>query len=211
MARRPRVLTMIMAGGKGERLHPLTRDRSKPAVPCGGRHRIIDFVLSNFVNSELLSLYILVQYKSQSLIEHVRLAWRTSGMLPDYFVTVVPPQMRTGPAWYRGTADAVLQNLNLIDDLGPDVVAVFGSDHIYRMDVGQMVAFHRDAGADVTVAARPVDVDEASQFGVLAVDHHARVVDFREKPERPTPLPRDPRRALVSMGNYLFNLPVLVD
>src|SRR2546426_2323446 len=126
MARRPRGLTRIMAGGKGERLHPLTRDRSKPAVPFAGRHRIIDFVLSNFVNSELHSIYVLVQYKSQSLIEHVRVAWRTSGMLPDYFVTVVPPQMRTGPAWYRGTADAVLQNLNLIDDLGPDVVAVFG-------------------------------------------------------------------------------------
>lgn len=211
MRRRSRVLGMIMAGGKGERLQPLTRDRSKPAVPFGGRHRIIDFVLSNFVNSELHSIYVLVQYKSQSLIEHVRVAWRTSGMMPDYFVTVVPPQMRTGPAWYRGTADAVLQNLNLIDDLGPDVVAVFGSDHIYRMDIGQMLAFHLESGADVTVAARPVDVTEASQFGVLAVDRHARVVEFQEKPDRPTPLPGDSRRALVSMGNYLFNRSVLVD
>src|ERR671931_2213014 len=149
MPRRSRVLGMIMAGGKGERLQPLTRDRSKPAVPFGGRHRIIDFVLSNFVNSELHSIYVLVQYKSQSLIEHVRVAWRTSGMLPDYFVTVVPPQMRTGPGWYRGTADAVLQNLNLVDDLGPDVVAVFGSDHIYRMDVSQMFAFHQETGAEV--------------------------------------------------------------
>src|SRR3989449_4974759 len=114
---------MIMAGGKGERLHPLTRDRSKPAVPFAGRYRIVDFVLSNFVNSDMLSLYVLVQYKSQSLIEHVRLSWRTTGIVPDYFVTVVPPQMRFGPAWYRGTADAVLQNLNLIDDFNPDIVA----------------------------------------------------------------------------------------
>ena len=211
MPRRSRVLGMIMAGGKGERLQPLTRDRSKPAVPFGGRHRIIDFVLSNFVNSELHSIYVLVQYKSQSLIEHVRVAWRTSGMLPDYFVTVVPPQMRTGPAWYRGTADAVLQNLNLVDDLGPDVVAVFGSDHIYRMDVGQMLAFHRESGADVTVAARPVDLAEASQFGVLKVDRDGRVVDFLEKPARPSAMPGDPHRALVSMGNYLFNRSVLVD
>src|SRR5438552_16738549 len=119
---------MIMAGGKGERLHPLTRDRSKPAVPFGGRHRIIDFVLSNFINSGLLSLYVLVQYKSQSLIEHLRLAWRTTGILTHAFVTVVPPQMRFGAEWYRGTADAVLQSLKLIDHFGPDVIAVFGAD-----------------------------------------------------------------------------------
>ncbi|HXG03835.1 MAG TPA: glucose-1-phosphate adenylyltransferase [Candidatus Binatia bacterium] len=211
MPRRPRVLGMIMAGGRGERLHPLTRDRSKPAVPFGGRYRIIDFVLSNFANSELLALYVLVQYKSQSLIEHVRLAWRTGGLLPDYFVTVVPPQMRTGAAWYRGTADAVLQNLNLIDDFAPDVVAIFGADHIYRMDVNQMIAFHREAGADVTVAARPVPLGEATQFGVLAVDRTNRVVDFAEKPARPRPMPDHRDRALVSMGNYLFNRQVLVD
>src|SRR5437867_12575770 len=160
---------MIMAGGKGERLHPLTRDRSKPAVPFGGRHRIIDFVLSNFINSGLLSLYVLVQYKSQSLIEHLRLAWRTTGILTDAFVTVVPPQMRFGTAWYRGTADAVLQNLNLIDDFGPDVIAIFGADHIYRMDVNQMLAFHQESGADVTVAARRAPSGDAPHFGVLAV------------------------------------------
>ena len=153
---------MIMAGGKGERLHPLTRDRSKPAVPFAGRYRIVDFVLSNFVNSDLLSLYILVQYKSQSLIEHVRLSWRTSGIVPDYFVTVVPPQMRFGPAWFRGTADAVLQNLNVIDDFNPDVVAIFGADHIYRMDINQMLTMHQESGADVTVAARPVPRADAS-------------------------------------------------
>jgi glucose-1-phosphate adenylyltransferase len=202
---------MIMAGGKGERLHPLTRERSKPSVPFGGRHRLIDFVLSNFVNSDLHSSYVLVQYKSQSLIEHLRLTWRTSGMLPDYFVTVVPPQMRFGNAWYRGTADAVLQNLNLVDDFSPDVVAIFGSDHIYRMDVTQMLAFHQETGAEVTVAARPVSVSEASQFGVLTVDDSGRVVQFDEKPEAPRPMPGDPSRALVSMGNYLFSRRPLVD
>jgi glucose-1-phosphate adenylyltransferase len=202
---------MIMAGGKGERLHPLTRERSKPSVPFGGRHRLIDFVLSNFVNSDLHSSYVLVQYKSQSLIEHLRLTWRTSGMLPDYFVTVVPPQMRFGNAWYRGTADAVLQNLNLVDDFSPDVVAIFGSDHIYRMDVTQMLAFHQETGAEVTVAARPVSVSEASQFGVLTVDGSGRVVQFDEKPEAPRPMPGDPSRALVSMGNYFFSRRPLTD
>jgi len=202
---------MIMAGGKGERLHPLTRDRSKPAVPFGGRHRIIDFVLSNFANSELISLYVLVQYRSQSLIEHLRLAWRTGGILSDSFVTVVPPQMRMGAGWYRGTADAVLQNLNLIDDFNPDVLAIFGADHIYRMDVNQMLTFHQQSGAEVTVAARPVRVEDASSFGVLGVDRHGRVVDWAEKPPQPTPMPDDPARALVSMGNYLFSRQALVD
>jgi glucose-1-phosphate adenylyltransferase len=202
---------MVMAGGKGERLHPLTRDRSKPAVPFGGRYRIVDFVLSNLVNSDLHAVYVLVQYKSQSLIEHLRVAWRTSGMLPEYFVTIVPPQMRTGPAWYRGTADAVLQNLNLVDDFNPDVLAIFGSDHIYRMDVNQMLTFHLESGAGATVAARPVPLGEASQFGVLSVDRNGRVIDWQEKPERPRPMPDDPSRALVSMGNYLFNRDVLVE
>jgi glucose-1-phosphate adenylyltransferase len=211
MARRPRVLNMIMAGGKGERLHPLTRERSKPAVPFGGRYRIIDFVLSNFVNSQLLSLYVLVQYKSQSLIEHLRLSWRTTGIVPDYFVTVVPPQMRFGSSWYRGTADAVLQNLNLVDDFNPDVVAIFGADHVYRMDVNQMLAFHRESGADVTVAARQVRIADASNFGVLHVDRKGRIVQFEEKPAQPQALPDDPAHALVSMGNYIFSRQPLVD
>jgi glucose-1-phosphate adenylyltransferase len=209
--KRHRVLAMIMAGGKGERLQPLTRDRSKPAVPFGGRTRIIDFVLSNFVNSELHALYVLVQYKSQSLIEHLRQTWRTSGMIPNYFVTVVPPQMRMGPGWYRGTADAVLQNLNLVDDFEPDVVAIFGADHVYRMDVNQMLAFHLESGAAVTVAARPAPVEDATQFGVLGVDTGGRVVRWEEKPTQPTPMPGDSRRALVSMGNYLFDRDTLVE
>jgi glucose-1-phosphate adenylyltransferase len=211
MPRRARLLAMIMAGGRGERLQPLTRERSKSAVPFAGRYRLIDFVLSNFMNSDMPSLYVLVQYKAQSLIEHLRLAWRTSGMLPDFFVTVVPPQMRVGAAWYRGTADAVLQNLNLIDDFNADVVAVFGSDHVYRMDVNQMLAFHQEAGADATIAARTVPVEDAPQFGVLGVDSSGRVVRFDEKPAKPTPLPDDPRRALVSMGNYVFSRQPLID
>ena len=211
MPRRARVLAMIMAGGKAERLQPLTRERSKPAVPFGGRHRLIDFVLSNFMNSELPSIYVLVQYKSQSLIEHLRVAWRTSGLMPDFFVTVVPPQMRFGAAWYRGTADAVLQNLNLVDDFSADVVAIFGSDHIYRIDVNQMLAFHGESGAEVTIAARPVPVEDASPFGVLSVDRAGRVVAFAEKPPAPAPMPDDPGHALVSMGNYLFSRQALVD
>ena len=211
MPRRARLLAMIMAGGRGDRLQPLTRERSKSAVPFGGRHRLIDFVLSNFMNSDMPSIYVLVQYKAQSLIEHLRLAWRTSGMLPDFFVTVVPPQMRVGAAWYRGTADAVLQNLNLIDDFNADVVAVFGSDHVYRMDVNQMLSFHQEAGADATIAARPVPIEDARQFGVLGVDHSGRVVRFDEKPAHPAPLPDDPERALVSMGNYIFSRQPLVD
>jgi glucose-1-phosphate adenylyltransferase len=206
-----RVLGMIIAGGRGERLHPLTRERSKPAVPFGGRHRIIDFVLSNFVNSVLLSLYVLVQYKSQSMIEHLRLAWRTGGLVPDHFITVVPPQMRFGESWYRGTADAVLQNVNLIDDYGPDLVAVFGADHIYRMDIKQMIAFHQERRASVTVAARPVPIGEASSFGILAVDADGRVVSFEEKPARPRPMPGNPLRAYASMGNYVFSRQALVD
>jgi glucose-1-phosphate adenylyltransferase len=209
--RRPRVLTMIMAGGKGERLHPLTRERSKPAVPFGGRHRIIDFVLSNFLNSELLSLYVLVQYKSQSMIEHLRLAWRTGGLVPDHFIAVVPPQMRYGENWYRGTADAVLQNLNLIDDYQPDLVAIFGADHIYRMDINQIVSYHRETEADVTVAARPLPVQQATEFGVLSVDRDSRIIEFNEKPRSPNPMPDDPTRAYVSMGNYIFSRRALVE
>jgi glucose-1-phosphate adenylyltransferase len=208
---RDRILAMILAGGRGERLFPLTRDRAKPSVPFGGRYRIVDFVLSNFVNSGILSLYVLVQYKSQSLIEHLRMAWRTSGLVPDNFVTAVPPQMRIGETWYRGSADAVLQNLNLIDDFDPDLVAVFGADHVYRMDVNQMVAFHHDREADVTVAARPVPVADARDFGVLAVDASGRVVDFVEKPSVPRAMPGNPAHAYASMGNYLFSRRALVD
>jgi glucose-1-phosphate adenylyltransferase len=201
---------MIMAGGKGERLHPLTRDRSKPAVPFAGRYRIVDFVLSNFVNSEMAALYVLVQYKSQSLIEHLRQAWRTSGILPDYFITVVPPQMRFGPAWYRGTADAVLQNLNVVDDFNPDIVAIFGADHIYRMDIRQMVEFHSKKNAGVTIAVIPVDKKYAKEFGVIEVDKDGRIIGFVEKREDAPTMPGDPTKVLASMGNYIFSSELLL-
>ena len=210
---RLRILGMIMAGGKGDRLFPLTKARSKPAVPFAGKHRIIDFALSNFINSGIYAVYLLVQYKSQSLIEHLRNTWRwrIGGGLKDTFITVVPPQMRQGENWYQGTADAVYQNLNVIRDFRPDLIAVFGADHIYRMDLGQMVKFHMENRADVTVAALPVPVSEASSFGVIAVDHTQRFIGFEEKPKNPKPLPTDPDRAYVSMGNYLFETELLVE
>ena len=207
----PRVLAMVLAGGEGTRLNPLTAERSKPAVPFGGRYRIVDFVLSNLVNSEIHSIYLLVQYKSQSLIEHIRRAWSVSHIIAGHFVTVVPAQMREGPDWFQGTADAVYQNLGLVYHHRPDVVAVFGSDHIYRMDINQMVQFHLDQKADVTVAALPVILNQCPAFGVIIPDRAARIVDFQEKPAHPKPIPGDPGHCLASMGNYLFRTDVLID
>jgi len=205
----PKVLAFILAGGKGERLFPLTSFRSKPSVPFGGRHRIVDFVLSNFINSGIYSIYLLVQYKSQSLIEHVRQHWSFSSIVKDHFVAVVPPQMKMGPEWFQGTADAVFQNINLIQDHKADLVVVFGADHIYRMDIGQMIDYHLKKNANVTVAARPVPVSQASAFGVIATDETRRIVAFQEKPKNPASMPDDPERAYVSMGNYIFNTGVL--
>jgi glucose-1-phosphate adenylyltransferase len=207
---RHRILGFILAGGRGERLQPLTRERGKPAVPFGGKYRIVDFVLSNFVNSGIHAIYALVQYKAQSLIEHLRIGWRFGG-LPDHFVIAVPPQMRWGESWYRGTADAVYQNLNLLRDFDPDIVMVFGADHIYRMDINQMLAFHLERDAQVTVAALPIPVEEASVFGIIEAEADGRIRGFEEKPERPTPMVGDPTRALSSMGNYVFNRDVLVE
>ncbi|HET6676344.1 MAG TPA: glucose-1-phosphate adenylyltransferase [Nitrospiraceae bacterium] len=209
--RRQRVLAIIMAGGKGERLMPLTAIRSKPSVPFGGKYRIIDFVLSNFVNSGVLAIYVLVQYKSQSLIEHLRQAWRIGGRIKNNFITVVPPQMRAGEGWYEGTADAVFQNLNLVYDFDPDVVAVFGADHIYRMDINEMLRSHSEREADVTVASLPVPLSEAGSFGIVEVDQDERVVGFLEKPKQANPMPHDPDRAYASMGNYVFNKDLLVE
>ncbi len=205
------MLAFILAGGKGERLYPLTRERGKPAVPFGGKYRIIDFVLSNFVNSEIYALYVLVQYKAQSLIEHLRTGWRLSGTLPDHFVIIVPPQMRWGESWYQGTADAVYQNLNLLLDFHPEIVAIFGADHVYRMDVSQMLSFHLDRKADITVGALPIPLETASSFGIMDVDPDGRIVRFEEKPTHPAPMASDPSKALASMGNYLFTRDVLVD
>lgn len=205
-----RIIAFVMAGGQGTRLKPLTSARSKPSVPFGARYRIVDFVLSNFVNSQIHTIYLLVQYKSQSLIEHVRKAWTISPLLKNQFVTVVPPQMLSGEHWFQGTADAVHQNLNLIEEHSPDLVAVFGADHIYRMDVRQMVAFHKDRGADVSIAALPVPLKDASAFGVIATDPDGRIQAFEEKPANPTPLASDPTKAYASMGNYIFSADVLV-
>ena len=205
-----RTLAMIMAGGKGERLRPLTEARSKPAVPFGGKYRIIDFVLSNFINSGITALHVLVQYRSQSLIEHLRTSWQIGGRIQQSFVSVVPPQMRARDGWYEGTADAVYQNLNLIADFEPDVIAVFGADHIYRMDVGQMIRYHLESHADATVAALPVPIQEASGFGIVEADGSGRMIGFEEKPSAPKPMRDRPGFALSSMGNYLFKTETLV-
>lgn len=202
---------MIMAGGKGTRLHPLTRDRAKPAVPFGGKYRIIDWVLSNFVNSGIYSIYVLTQFKSQSLIDHLQRGWGYNSILKDHFIVPVPAQMRTGDTWYTGTADAIYQNLNLIRESRPHYVAVFGGDHIYRMDISQMVAFHNDMDADVTIAGISVPIEEASAFGVMKVDEHHRITEFQEKPKNPSPMPGDSTRALASMGNYIFSCRALID
>jgi glucose-1-phosphate adenylyltransferase len=205
-----RILGMILAGGEGTRLTPLTRDRAKPAVPFGGKYRIIDFVLSNFINSEIYSIYVLVQFKCQSLIEHLQERWRFGGVLGEHFISSVPAQMWKGQTWYKGNANAVYQNLHLIENFQPDFVAVFGADHIYRMDVRQMTMFHLERQADVTIAAFPVLVEEGSAFGILQVEEDGQITGFEEKPAHPTPLPHDPRYCLASMGNYFFSTSLLV-
>jgi glucose-1-phosphate adenylyltransferase len=203
------VLAMILAGGEGTRLSPLTLDRAKPAVPFGGRFRIIDFALNNFVNSGFYKIKVLTQFKSDSLNVHLSKAWRLSPTLHQY-VDAVPPQMRTGKHWYRGTADAVYQNLNLIFDEEPDYVCVFGGDHIYRMDVQQMLDFHIEVKADVSIAAVPVPISESRHFGIIEVDPEWRVVGFEEKPLRGKPIPSNPEYVLASMGNYIFNRDILI-
>ena len=206
-----KIVTFVMAGGQGSRLYPLTAQRSKPAVPFGARYRIVDFVLSNLINSGMRAVYLLVQYKAQSLIEHIRKAWDVSPLLPDQFVTVVPPQMDEHSHVFLGTSDAVYQSLRLIKMHRPDLVAVFGADHIYRMDIRQMVWFHREHNADVTISALPVPIAQASSFGVIAADADGRIEEFQEKPAQPRPIPNDPERAYASMGNYIFDARVLVE
>jgi glucose-1-phosphate adenylyltransferase len=202
---------MIMAGGEGSRLYPLTRERAKPAVPFGGKYRLIDFVLSNFLNSKMYSIYVLTQFKSQSLTEHLQEGWRFSSILKDHFILPVPAQKRTGESWYQGTADAIYQNINLIKGHGYDLVAVFGADHIYRMDIRQMVDFHLQNNAEMTVSALPVKVHEARDFGVIQVDAGQRIIGFQEKPEHPQSIPGRPEEAYASMGNYIFNTDFMVN
>ena len=190
------VLSMILAGGEGTRLHPLTALRAKPSVPFGGNYRIIDFVLSNFINSGLMQVFVLTQFKSHSLMEHLRQGWRISG-IPNVFIDPIPAQMQTGKKWYEGTADAIYQNLNLIYDSDPDLVCVFGGDHIYKMDISQMLRFHTKRNAELTVAAIPVPLHEAKHFGIIEVDDEWRMTGFVEKPiNPPKPMPNDPHHVL---------------
>ncbi len=208
---RRNVLTMILAGGMGERLYPLTRDRAKPAVPFGGRYRIIDFVINNFINSGFFKIKILTQFKSTSLIEHITRTWRLVPEIGQY-VDVVPAQMRKGPFWFRGTADAVFQNLELIFDERPDLICVFGGDHIYKMDVNQMLQEHLANEADLTIATIPVPLSEAKHFGIVEIDEDFRVTGFVEKPkEGAKTIPGRPDMVLASMGNYIFDARVMID
>jgi glucose-1-phosphate adenylyltransferase len=208
---RHNILTMILAGGMGERLYPLTRDRAKPAVPFGGRYRIIDFVINNFINSGFFKIKVMTQFKSNSLIEHITRTWRLVPEIGQY-VDIVPAQMRKGPFWFRGTADAVFQNLELIFDEQPEFVCVFGGDHIYKMDVNQMLQEHMTNDADLTIATIPVPVAEAHNFGIVEVDSEWRVTGFVEKPkEGAKTIPGRPDMVLASMGNYIFKANVMID
>jgi glucose-1-phosphate adenylyltransferase len=203
------VLVMVLAGGEGKRLYPLTLDRAKPAVPFAGRYRIIDIVLSNFVNSGLNKIKVLTQYKSASLEEHIARNWRLAPIL-DQFIEAIPAQQRTGKTWYRGSADAVWQCQHVILDEQPELVCIFGGDHVYKMDVRQMIAFHKDVQAHASVAAIPVPREEARDFGVIEVNDSGRIVAFHEKVENPPSMPGDPSRCLASMGNYIFRKDVLL-
>jgi glucose-1-phosphate adenylyltransferase len=207
----PSVLGIVLAGGAGTRLAPLTDDRAKPAVPFGGVYRLVDFALSNLVNSGIRKICVLTQYKSHSLDRHISVTWRMSDLLGNY-VTPVPAQQRLGPHWYTGSADAIFQSMNLINDENPDLVFVAGADHVYRMDPRQMIAQHVEHGAGVTVAALPVSRQDAKAFGIVGVDADGRTVtEFLEKPADPPPLPDSPEESYASMGIYVFTTKVLVD
>jgi glucose-1-phosphate adenylyltransferase len=206
------VLGIILAGGKGTRLYPLTKERAKPAVPFGGKYRIIDFVLSNFVNSGIFSIYVLTQFRSQSLLQHLSEGWTMGGLQKNQFIIPVPAQMRSSDeSWYQGTSDAIHQNINLIEQADPDVVAIFGADHIYRMNVGHMIDFHQKANAICTVAAIPVEKQYASEFGVIEADADNRIQRFHEKNPNAPSIPSRPEHVFASMGNYVFQTRALLD
>ena len=211
MASAAKVVAIVLAGGEGKRLMPLTADRAKPAVPFGGTYRLVDFALSNLVNAGFLKIVVLTQYKSDSLDRHISLTWRLSSLLGNY-VTTVPAQMRRGPRWFAGSADAIFQNLNLLHDEGPDHVIVFGADHIYRMDPRQMLEQHLWTGASVTVAGIRVPIEQATEFGVIeTAEDGIAVKAFREKPTDPVGLPDSPHEVYASMGNYIFTREALID
>lgn len=207
---RPRVLAVILAGGEGRRLAPLTADRAKPAVPFAGSFRIIDFVLSNFVNSGIHRIKVLTQYKSDSLINHISRGWRLSSMI-DHYVEPVPAQQRLGKEWFLGSADALYQSFNVVADENPDFVAVFGGDHIYRMDIRQMLAKHIQSNAALSVAAVPVPAEKASAFGVIEIDDNWKMIGFEEKPKKGKEIPGRPGWVLASMGNYIFSTKTLAN
>jgi len=203
-------LVMILAGGEGKRLFPLTRDRAKPAVPFGGRYRIIDFVINNFINSGFFKIKVLTQYKSDSLNKHITRGWALSPFL-NQFVDLAPAQMRTGSDWYRGTADAIYQNIFHIVDEDPRYVCIFGGDHIYKMDVVQMLDFHKSNNADLSISAIPIPIEDASEFGIMEVDENWRLINFVEKPKtKPKSIPGNPGMCLASMGNYIFDKEILL-
>ena len=210
MAKRPHVLGVVLAGGEGKRLWPLTRDRAKPAVPFGANYRLIDFALSNLVNGRYLRVAVLTQYKSHSLDRHIAQTWRMSPLFNNYVMTV-PAQMRLGRRWFEGSADAIYQNMNLIGDEAPEYICVFGADHIYRMDPEQMVEAHIQSGAGVTVAAIRVPLEEASRFGVIVPGKGGRIAKFQEKPHDAVGLPDAPNQVYASMGNYVFNTRTLIE
>jgi len=206
-----RVLAFVLAGGKGTRLYPLTKERAKPAVPFGGQYRIIDFVLSNLVNSGIYSIYVLIQFKSQSLLQHLRDGWEFAGLLKNHFVIPVPAQMRTDDeTWYRGTADAIYQNINLIEQADPHLVAIFGADHIYRMNIRDMVEFHEAKRAEITVAAIPAPRSQAAEFGVIEAAESGAILGFHEKRADAPTMPGDAERVYASMGNYIFSTRTLL-
>ena len=208
---RLRVLGIVLAGGKGTRLFPLTKERAKPAVPFGGKYRVVDFVLSNFINSGIYSIYVLTQFKSQSLLQHLSEGWQFGSLLKNQFLIPVPAQMRSpGETWYRGTADAIYQNVNLIEQSDPHLVAIFGADHIYRMNIRSMVEYHEQKRADVTVAAIPVDRRLATEFGVVETARDGHIVGFHEKRADAPAIPGDPTRVYASMGNYVFSARLLL-
>lgn len=205
-----KVLVMILAGGQGERLYPLTKDRAKPAVPFGGIYRIIDFTLSNCINSELRKICVLTQYKSYSLDRHLRIGWNIFNNELDEFIENIPPQKRISDMWYQGTADAVYQNIYVLEGEHPEKVLILAGDHIYKMDYRELIEFHETNNADLTVPCIEVPIKEASRFGVMSIDNEQQIVEFNEKPANPKPIQSNPEMALVSMGIYLFNTQVLV-